>query len=110
MSEVSQALKETNGRLFDKAFSDDPQIATQAIGKLIVTLGVACRQLGTDEYAQKLAHGRIGANAAWAQLTRDKEPGRAMQTVRAVLTDDIGDMAFDKRITMLDPNAFVGVK
>lgn len=110
MGDVKQSLREINGKLFDKAFQDDPQIACQAIGKLVVTLSVATRQLGTTEYDARLNRARMGANAAWAQLTRDKEPGRAMQTVRAVLTDDLGDMAFDIRITTLEPNAFMGMK
>ena len=106
---VKPKLKETIGRLFDKAFSDDPMIACQAVGKLIVLLNVAVRQADTHEYDAILEYEALGANRAWAELTRDKEPGRAMQTARNVLKN-IGFFAFDPRFSTLEPDAFVGRK
>jgi len=106
---VKPKLKETIGRLFDKAFSDDPMIACQAVGKLIVLLNVAVKQAGVSEYNAILDYESLGANRAWAELTRDKEPGRAMQTARNVLKN-IGFFAFDQRFCTLEPDAFVGRK
>ena len=106
---VKPKLKETIGRLFDKAFSDDPMIACQAVGKLIVLLNVAMQQLGTREYDKLLETETLGANRAWHELTFRKEPGLAMQTTRNVLKN-IGFFAFDPRFSTLEPDAFVGRK
>jgi len=107
---VAINLREINGKLFNKAYSDDPMIACQAVGKLISTLQETTRQMGTKEYDEVLHTAFLGANRAWAELTRDKEPGRAMQTVRAILTFQLGRFAFDNRFTILDTTAFVGGK
>ena len=103
-------LREINGKLFDKAYSDDPMIACQAVGKLVSTLQETTRQMGTREYDKALNEAFLGANRAWAELTRDKEPGRAMQTVRAILTFQLSRFAFDTRFTILDTATFVGGK
>jgi hypothetical protein len=108
MPDVSPTLKEVNGRLFDKAYSDDPTIACQAIGKLVSTLKESARQLQTDEHDQILNRALLGSNRAWAELTREKEPGKAMQTVRAVLTNELARFAFDPQFTALDTNSFIG--
>lgn len=110
MPEISETLKEVNGRLFDKAYSDDPAIACQAIGKLVSTLKESARQLGTPEYNEILDRAMLGANRAWAELTREKDAGRAMQTVRAVLTNELARFAFDQQFTSLDTNSFIGGK
>jgi hypothetical protein len=101
MPDVSPTLKEVNGRLFDKAYSDDPTIACQAIGKLVSTLKESARQLQTDEHDQILNRALLGSNRAW-------EPGKAMQTVRAVLTNELARFAFDPQFTALDTNSFIG--
>ena len=108
MPDVRPTLKEVNGRLFDKAYSDDPVIACQAVGKLVSTLKESARQLQTDEYDQVLNRALLGSNRAWAELTKEKEPGRAMQTVRAVLTNELARFAFDPQFTSLDTNSFIG--
>jgi hypothetical protein len=105
---VEPSLREVNGKLFDKAYSDDPMVACQAIGKLVSTLNESARQLGTDEYKPIFDRAYLGANRAWKELTLDKEPGRAMQTVRAVLTFELARFAFDAKFTTLDTNSFVG--
>lgn len=105
---VSSTLREVNGKLFDKAFCDDPTIACQAVGKLVATLKESARQLGTDEYDAVLNRALLGSNRAWAELTRQKDPGLAMQTVRAVLTHELSQFAFDPRFTALDSNSFIG--
>jgi hypothetical protein len=107
---VAINLREINGKLFDKAYSDDPMIACQAVGKLVSTLQETTRQMGTREYDKALNEAFLGANRAWAELTRDKEPGRAMQTVRAILTFQLSRFAFDTRFTILDTTTFVGGK
>lgn len=108
--QVKPKLKEVIGRMFDKAFSDDPAIACQAIGKLVALLKIAMKQLGTTEYDPVLTRAMLGSNRAWHEYTATKDPGLAMQTVRAVLTNEIGEFAFDQRICTLDPDAFVGMK
>ena len=105
---VAINLREINGKLFDKAYSDDPMIACQAVGKLVSTLQEATRQMGTKEYDDVLNKAFLGANRAWAELARDKEPGRAMQTVRAILTFQLSRFAFDPKFTVLDTTTFVG--
>lgn len=107
---VAINLREINGKLFNKAYSDDPMIACQAVGKLVSTLQETTRQMGTKEYDEILHTAFLGANRAWAELTRDKEPGRAMQTVRAILTFQLGRFAFDNKFTILDTATFVGGK
>lgn len=105
---VDIALREVNGKLFDKAYSDDPMVACQAIGKLVSTLQESARQMGTNEYNEVLQSAFFGSNRAWHELTSRKEPGLAMQTVRAVLTFQLSRFAFDKRFTTLDTSSFVG--
>lgn len=95
--------------MFDKAFSDDPAVACQAIGKLVTLLKIAMKQLGTTEHDALLHRAMLGSNRAWHEYTSIKDSGLAMQTVRAVLTD-IGDFAFDPTISSLDPDAFIGRK
>ena len=107
--QVRPKLKEVIGRMFDKAFSDDPAVACQAIGKLVTLLKIAMKQLGTAEHDVLLHHSMLGANRAWHEYTSVKDSGLAMQTVRAVLTE-IGDFAFDPSVSSLDPDAFVGRK
>ena len=107
--QVRPKLKEVIGRMFDKAFSDDPAVACQAIGKLVTLLKIAMKQLGTTENDALLHRAMLGANRAWHEYTSVKDSGLAMQTVRAVLTE-IGDFAFDPSVSSLDPDAFVGRK
>lgn len=108
MGSVESSLREVNGKLFDKAYSDDPMIACQAVGKLISTLSEAARQLETEEFKPVFERAYLGSNRAWKELTLDKNPGRAMQTVRAVLTFELARFAFDNRFTTLDTHSFVG--
>lgn len=107
---VAINIREINGKLFNKAYSDDPMIACQAVGKLVSTLKDTARQMGTKEHDEVLHVAYLGANRAWKELTLDKDPGRAMQTVRAILTFQLVRFAFDNRFTILDTATFVGGK
>lgn len=107
MAEATREQREINGRLFDQAFSPDPAIACQAIGKLVLNLKITMKTAEDPTWPTILDRESIGANRAWFEYTEEKNPGRAMQTVRAVLTN-IGELAYDKRFTTLQPDAFVG--
>lgn len=107
---VAINIREINGKLFNKAYSDDPMIACQAVGKLVSTLKDTARQMGTKEHDEVLHVAYLGANRAWKELTLDKDPGRAMQTVRAILTFQLVRFAFDNKFTILDTTTFVGGK
>lgn len=106
---VTRDMKEINGKLFDQAFSPDPAIACQAIGKLVMHLRVTFKVADVHIYDKMLEQEAVGANRAWYEYTAEKNPGRAMQTVRAVLFK-IGEFAHNKDITALQPDAFVGGK
>ena len=102
------SLREANGRLFNKAYSDDIAVACLNLRKLVGTLKESTRKMGITEYDKILDEAVRGANLAWKQYAKDKDPGLAMQTVQAVLTYQLVRFAFDPDFTTLDVASFVG--
>ncbi len=107
MGEVPESLKQRNSELYGLASSADPSIACQYIGKLITSLMTTMKYAEVTEYDRKLRYEMLGARRAWFEYSEERNPGKAMQTVNAVLTE-IEELLFNEQFATTQSRAFHG--
>ena len=107
MTEIPSQIKMDNWAFYVLARSDDPAIKCLNVGNLITNLKATMRVAGITDHDALLYRNGIGANRAWAEYTREKNPGRAVQTAKQVL-EEVLFLVYDKRFATPESDSFKG--
>jgi hypothetical protein len=106
---VPAQIKIDNGAFHVLARSDDPAIKCLNIGNLVTNLKTTMKLAGITEHDRLLESAGIGANRCWYEYSELKNPGRAVQTAKAVL-EMVLFLVYDKRFATLQADSCVGSK
>lgn len=107
MTEIPSQIKIDNWAFHVLARSDDPAIKCLNIKNLVTNLKTTMHIADITEYDELLYRAGIGANRAWAEYARERNPGRAVQTAMAVL-EDVLFLVYDKRFATPESDSFKG--
>ena len=107
MTEIPSQIKIDNWAFHVLARSDDPAIKCLNIKNLVVNLKTTMQIADITEHDELLYRAGLGANRAWAEYAREKNPGRAAQTAMAVL-EEVLFLVYDKRFTTPESDSFKG--
>lgn len=104
---LPEQIKKDNWAFYVLSRSDDPAIKCLNVGNLITNLKATMKLAGVTDNDPLLFRNGIGANLAWAQYTREKNPGRASQTAKQVL-EEVLFLVYDKRFATPESDSFKG--
>jgi len=107
MTDVPAQIKKDNWAFYVLARSDNVFIKCLNVGNLVSNLKSTMQFANITEFDALLFRNGIGVNRAWAELTRDRNEGRASQTAKQVL-EEIGFLAYDNRFSAPESDSFKG--
>jgi hypothetical protein len=107
MTEIPSQIKIDNWAFHVLARSDDPAIRCLQTKNLISNLKTTMHIADITEHDALLYRAGIGANRAWAEYAREKNPGRAAQTAAEVL-EGVLFLVYDKRFATPESDSFKG--
>ena len=107
MTDIPSQIKKDNWAFYVLSRSDDPAIKCLNVGNLITNLKATMKLAGITEHDALLHRNGIGANRAWAEYTREKNPGRASQTAKQVL-EEVLFLVYDPRYSTPESDSFKG--
>lgn len=100
-------LKKDSWAFYVLSRSDDPAIKCLNVGNLITNLKTTMKLAETTDHDTLLYRAGIGANLAWSQYARERNPGRAVQTAKQVL-EDVLVIVYDTRYCTPESDSFKG--